>query len=197
MWVAVLLAALFIAVFLASAFAKIESSERTSVSAESVAASDPESVPGLSGKGWKVDYQVDGIDFAGRHVGDRMPGELVVEWQSSGGLAFRQEIWVEKAPLSAYWHYRTANPRPRFGNGAERDLVVDVSPSVSLHADSREFFCGNRGNSRADVLEDCQVWGYWARYGQYLLYLELGGDPQPKSVMESAVADFDERLNRL
>lgn len=173
---------------------RIESSSRPTMAPERIAAESPEVVPRLRERGLKTEYQVDGIDFAGKHVGTRMPGELVIDWRADGGLSFHQEVWQMKGPMRAWWRFRSENPRSRFERDGNSALVADVDPSNDLHADSYMFFCGNVGHSKTPELEDCQLWGYWARYGQYLVYLELAGDREPKSAMDEIVEFFDARI---
>ncbi|GAA2218145.1 hypothetical protein GCM10010429_49800 [Micromonospora olivasterospora] len=175
----------------------ISSSARTVASPERIAVDSPDAVPGLGGRQLKAKYQVDGIDFAGKRTGARLPGELIVDWYADGGLSFHQEVWALEDPLDAWWKFRSENPESRFAREGGGDLLVDVDPLKALHADSYRYFCGNVGHSKRKDFEDCQVWGYWARYGQYLIYLELSGKREPKSSMDDIVQYFDARMGTL
>ena len=194
-WAAVaIVAAVFAIVVLF--LVQVQSSALPMVASARIAVDSPDDVPQLRGTGLSVAYEVDGIKFAGKTLGTRQPGEFVVDWYADGGLAVRQEIWSLDEPVQAWWRYRTENPKPAFERQFNK-LVVDVEPSNSLSADSFSYFCANVGRSRSERLEDCLIWGFWARYGQYLLYVELRGTAHPKSSMDSVVAYFDSRMSAL
>lgn len=173
---------------------EIASSSLPAVTPERIAVESPGAVPAIRERELKTEYRVDGIDFAGKREGNRLPGELIIDWFADGGVSFHQEVWQVESPFRAWWKFRSEDPRPQFKRGAGSALVHDVDPPRGLHADSYNYFCGNIGHSTTDEFEDCQVWGYWARYGQYLIYLELAGVHESKSSMDQVVAYFDERV---
>ena len=175
---------------------QVQSSALPTVDSARIAVDSPDDVPQLRDTGLSVEYEVDGIKFAGKTLGTRQPGEFVVDWYADGGLAFRQEVWSLDEPIQAWWRYRTENPKPAFVRQFDQ-LVVDVEPSDSLSADSFSYFCANVGRSKSERLEGCLIWGFWARYGQYLLYVELRGAAYPKSSMDSIVIHFDSRMSAL
>lgn len=190
--VTLILASLTVLVVLAG-FLWNHGSTRESVDAETLTIANPTSVAALSGRGLKTRLAVDGVEFAGTRHGDHMPGELVVTWQSASGVTFRQEIWDEDNAAAALMDYHFSDPKPGVAS-AERDLVRAVELPPGLHADSAELFCGNVGDSRTSALEDCQTWGYWARYGQYLVYAELAGVHEPAAAMRDIAKHIDRRM---
>ncbi|MFI2652642.1 hypothetical protein [Micromonospora fulviviridis] len=175
---------------------RVEASSRHDISSERIAVDDPSAIPALRGRGLKTKYRADGVDFAGRKTGTRLPGELVIDWYADNGLSFHQEVWKLESPVRAWWKFRSEDPKPKFEREVGKGLVRDVESTHKLRADSHQYFCGNAGKSVEPEFEDCQLWGYWARYGQYLIYLELAGVREPKSSMDSIVQFFDDRIQR-
>jgi hypothetical protein len=47
---------------------------------------------------------------------------------------------------------------------------------AGLHADRASILCGNIQRSNSSDYEQCGMWIYWARYGQYLFYVNTYQD---------------------
>jgi hypothetical protein len=176
------------------ALVRLQGSRLPGVAGESLMVQAPGEVAELRDRGLRTDYVVDGLQFAGKMTGSVMPGELVVDWYAPDSGTFRQEVWVERSPLRAFRDYHWASPKPGFRGEVGRDLARSVDLPDDVTADSADLFCGNIGRSKTDEFEDCQVWGYWARYGQYLVYLELAGVHETSRDMRAIVQFVDDRM---
>ena len=67
-----------------------------------------------------------------------------------------------------------ANPAPAITAAERAQRMARAQVLMSgIGADAARLFCGNTGKSAPGDFADCQIWGYWARYGQYVAYLEV------------------------
>jgi hypothetical protein len=94
-------------------------------------------------------------------------------WASYGMPTIYQTVLLFNNPVEAYWNFwlrRPENARfddwPNFTYGCDRCYPRHWDDK-STHADQQHIVCG------MGVEGDCQVFYYWARYGQYIVQVEL------------------------
>ena len=94
------------------------------------------------------------------------------EWAGENGALLHEEISMSGGPIRAYYHYKSSDPSREYANKFPGLTEKYPTPS-GLDADNTTILCGNKGSSTTDKLEDCKIWGYLARYGQYVVYFEV------------------------
>jgi hypothetical protein len=94
------------------------------------------------------------------------------EWAGENGALLHEEVSKHGGPLASYYRYKTTDPADRYTDEYP-GLVEKYSMPSGFGADDATIACGNKGNSTTSLLEDCQIWAYWGRYGQYTVYLEV------------------------
>jgi hypothetical protein len=155
----------------------IQSSSLTERGAESLLLPNISTLPALSNKQWTERPR------EGRGSIDR-------EW-TSGSEILLQEVWVMSSPIRAKYHFHAASRAINYRREFRQDLVRSYSPPSGLKANDVSIFCGNIGKSTTDSVEDCQIWGYWARYGQYVFYLEIFDSHEQREQFMEASKQFD------
>lgn len=121
-------------------------------------------------------------------------GEAYVRtWLSESSESLMVEVWKRGDPLRAEWVFHSYNEKIDYKSDFP-GLVRDVAVPEGINADNADLFCGNIGKSRTDELEDCQIWGFWARYGQYVLYLDLYGEAMSADEFKKAAISFDRQI---
>jgi hypothetical protein len=167
------------------AIAKIMLSARSDVPAQSLMVQSPSALPGLDVADWTV--QSDRVQ--------RQDVGIVSQWQSAElGVRITLEASKSNHPLAAEWQYRSYHTFGNYEDDFGPDLVESVSPP-ELSADSSRTFCGNRGDSATSELEDCQIWVLRARYGQYVVNLDVFGLRMPKDDFFEIVEALDDHMS--
>jgi hypothetical protein len=160
---------------------KIASTSRAEVATESLAAIDPDKLGSAFEREWsEVLNQVSN-------------GSYVHLWYSDRGESLMIEIWKRGNPVLAEWVFRSSNQKINYKSDFP-GLVQNVALPKGLGADEAELFCGNVGRSRTAELEECQIWGYWARYGQYVVYLDIYATMMRATSFREAVLSFDHHV---
>jgi len=91
---------------------------------------------------------------------------------SDRGPVLVQTLHRYAGPLSAEYHYRLSGP----GQAFRDDYPAYSGPAErfsSRHADRTQVVC-----AAIDPGRPCQIWFYWARYGQYSMQLRYQGNPK-------------------
>jgi hypothetical protein len=96
---------------------------------------------------------------------------LGLEWASEKGSLVHEEVHVLANPVSAYYFFLWDNPKRPYVRELGR-LVQDTAVPKQNRADTAAVYCANKGRSTMSALGGCSIWGYWARYGQYVIYVE-------------------------
>jgi hypothetical protein len=110
-------------------------------------------------------------DFA-RRVGGK---EAFREWSGPSGSLLHEEVFKRSGgSLGGRYYFSSADPTIKDAKDYP-GLVQKLDLPGDIGADSAALFCGNIGKSAKGTLDDCQIWGYWARYGQYIVDLEVTG----------------------
>jgi hypothetical protein len=73
----------------------------------------------------------------------------------------------------------------------ESRLVKTTPLPSGIGADSATLLCGHIGRSTPGTLDRCSIWGYWARYGQYVAYLEFTDAPLIQAQFTILAGRFD------
>jgi hypothetical protein len=93
-------------------------------------------------------------------------------WRSSWSLLHEEASEHSGGSFGGRYYYASADPAGRYGKKYP-GLVRPAELPSGIGADAAKLFCGNTGKSAPGDFGDCQIWGYWARYGQYVAYLEV------------------------
>lgn len=118
-----------------------------------------------------------------------------LQWRNENADLLLVEVWSRGSSLQAIWVYLTERTAPRYSRQYP-DLVKMVdAPSNS--ADLSQMFCGHIGKSPDDSLDDCRIWGYWAMYGQYVLYLETYGLRLSLDDFQEVAKAFDDHVTQV
>lgn len=152
---------------------------RPSVDGDRLASVDIELVNALPSHGWTP-----------RDVSDER--RFAREWEGEDGSLVLLEIWELPSVSKAIWVFYSETVKHRYSRSYP-GLVKSVNSS-DLAAEQLDVFCGNIGRSDDDSLKDCTIWGYWARYGQYVIYLEVYGMKLARDDFLSLVGKLDEHL---
>jgi hypothetical protein len=130
----------------------------------------------------------------GRRRGEDPPGPPTpsVSRRSgpSGSLLHEEVSEHGGGSLGGRYYFASAHPADRYGKKYP-GLVRPADLPSDLGADAAKLFCGNVGKSAAGAFDDCQIWGYWARYGQYVAYLELTDMRLSRSDFAAMAKRFD------
>jgi hypothetical protein len=81
------------------------------------------------------------------------------------GLTLTQEVLRYDGVPAAIWYYVVDDPAREYRSELDGGEEVDAAGAVR-HADAHKLLCANRD------LERCNIWVYWARYGQYAVHFE-------------------------
>ena len=124
-------------------------------------------------------------------------------WESSnGGVKIDETVLLFDNSIAAYWNFWTQRPEiarlddwPNFTYGCD-NCYFHQWTYKSAYADQEHVVCamGKEG--------DCQVFYYWAKYGQYIVQIELFAPNQgaDNKTLESIVSEIDKwitlKLNR-
>lgn len=87
-------------------------------------------------------------------------------WSLAGGAVLTQQVRRYGQPGNAEFRYLVDHPKDEYERGFEEKDASDRYDSP--HADRSTLFCATGSRT------GCRNWIYWARYGQYLVQLELG-----------------------
>lgn len=175
------LAALAAATVAGFSIMKIATSSRNDVGLETLAMIEVSDLGPRFERGWSEDTS--GFN-----------GEAYVRtWLSDRSESLMVAVWKQGDPLRAEWVFYSNNEKINYRSDFP-GLVREVAVPEELNADNADLFCGNVGRSRTDEFEDCQIWGFWARYGQYVLYLDLYGGIMTANAFKDAVLSFDRQI---
>jgi hypothetical protein len=108
----------------------------------------------------------------------------------SGSLLHEEVSEHGGGSLGGRYYFASADPADRYGKKYP-GLVRPADLPSDLGADAAKRFCGNVGKSAAGAFDDCQIWGYRARYGQYVAYLELTDMRLSRSDIAAMAKRFD------
>ncbi|WP_148083308.1 hypothetical protein [Micromonospora sp. Llam0] len=143
----------------------------------------PVTLPGLKKLHWEV---------ATEGVGS---SSFVSVWQASGvdegGQYYLQEVERYPSSIVARWYYWSSiriNFESDFPN-----KVIGVSALRDLGADSFDLFCVDIDSTHASSGQ-CAIWAYWARYGEFIVYINITGSDLNVNGFLDIVVSADKRL---
>lgn len=119
---------------------------------------------------------------------------LVSEWWSTDvGAVVTHEVGQFLGTIVAQWRFRTGDTMGRYEKLFGPELVRQVDPP-RLSADAARVFCGNIGESATEELEDCQIWNFRGRYGQYVTNFEIFAFRMKKGDFFRIVGEIDQKI---
>jgi hypothetical protein len=112
------------------------------------------------------------------------------QWAGPSGSLMHAQALKYGGPIRGWYHYTFADPTGKYADDYSGS-VREVDVPAGIGADDAKLFCGNIGHSTPGTLDDCQIWGYWAHYGQYVVDFEITDLPSMTQ------ADFTAMAQRL
>lgn len=163
-----------------------QNSARPSVDRRVILDALPVGVDHLAGELWQKRYLDAHPDPAGMVLDYQQP-------ESDELLQFR--VSESNAPYRARIRFWWEDPETRID--AHDAAYVRRVDADGLHADQASVICRSIQKSTTDEYEQCGEWIYWARYGQYLLYIDAFQDAMNRSDFMRIVTTADQNMDRV
>ncbi|NEE03984.1 hypothetical protein [Phytoactinopolyspora halotolerans] len=157
-------------------------SEQQSVSPQDLLGADPD----LAGPNMDDNWQLDEEQTSGAHGSYNSDEHIRRIWSKvDGGGRLDQTVFLYSNPVWAEGQYWLSQPRwahsddyPSFNSATD--------PYDSADADRSQMVCA------AGSTESCQIWFYWARYGQYLVQIQYVGENIDEEKFRQLVRPVDQ-----
>jgi hypothetical protein len=111
----------------------------------------------------------------------------VKAWNADGN-SIREEVRAARNADDAADAFDRYDPRKKSLELSDRrEVTVSASHATAGSPDASQIHCGSALDRRQDT-RDCEFWVWWARYGQYTIYLDV--TPQGESDTAVEKRDF-------
>jgi hypothetical protein len=134
----------------------------------------------IRGNEWRDHSMTGRSETSGARVSSVPSGSLLLE-----------KVYKYSNPLAARYYAALDSPDRMWGRETTPKAVKAAPLPRGTGADSTTLFCESIGHSTPGTLDGCEIWGYWARYGQYLAYLEFIDAPLTQAEFATLAGRFD------
>ncbi|WP_144127255.1 hypothetical protein [Catellatospora sichuanensis] len=88
-------------------------------------------------------------------------------------ITYFQEIYRGRNELVARWDYLSSVRRNFERNYPSK--VIGVNGEIKFGADEKDTFCVDIDDTLSKGIDSCAMWIFWARYGQFRIYISVNG----------------------
>ena len=85
--------------------------------------------------------------------------------------------------------------RKNYENNSGEEFLFDIDDGVSLLADEFDIFCYDTDQRYKRTKNNCDWWVYWARYGDYRVFVRVTGSDWGRDEFVGLIAEIDAKIS--